>query len=81
MGLSSSGVTPKNQFLRNQITKAPIPAYYDPPKNLVLQFDANNNGLGATLLQDRKPLAYKSRSITDAETRYPTLEKELLTII
>jgi len=53
------------------ITKGPILAYYDPQKKLV----ANNEGLGAILLQDGKPLPYKGRSLTDAKTRYATIEK------
>ena len=68
MVLSSIGVTTKYlsdfEEIKLLITKAPILAYYDPQKKLVLQCNASNKGLGATLLKDGKPLAYKSRSLT-----------------
>ena len=37
--------------------------------------------LGAVLLQDHKPVAYASRSMTCAETRYAQIEKELLAVL
>ena len=50
-----------------------------------LSTDACKNGLGAVLLQLHnglwKPVAYASRSLSDAETRYAMIEKELLGIV
>ena len=67
--------------IRLFITKVSILAYYNPQKKIVLQCHASNKGLGATLLQDRKSLAHKSRSLIDAGTRYATIEKEMSAII
>ncbi|CAH2301764.1 Hypothetical predicted protein [Pelobates cultripes] len=47
--------------------------------------DASQNGIGAVLLQDYdstwQPVAYASRSMSVAETRYAQIEKELLSIL
>lgn len=43
--------------------------------------DASSSGLGAVPLQDNHPVAFSSRSLTDAEMRYSHIEKEMLSII
>ena len=43
--------------------------------------DSSQTGLGALLLQDNKPVAYASRALTDPETRYAQIEKELLAVV
>ena len=55
--------------------------YYDHTQPIVIQTDASTAGLGAVLIQQNKPVAYASRSLTDAETRYAPLELECLAIV
>ena len=55
--------------------------YYDRRKPVTVQADASQRGLGACLLQDDQPIAYVSKSLTDTETRYANIERELLAIV
>ena len=59
--------------------------YYDRMKPVKVQADASLRGLGACLIQEYQgedqPIAFASKSLTDAETRYANIERELLAII
>jgi hypothetical protein len=66
--------------MKKLITEAPVLAFYDVKKELVLQCDASETGLGASLLQEGRPIAYASRTLTDCETRYAQIEKEALSV-
>ena len=69
----------------NQIKKilasAPVLEYYDVNKPVILEADASSVGLGAVILQEGKPIAYGSRSLTTTQTHYAQIEKELLAIV
>ena len=59
--------------------------YYDRNLPVTVQADASLRGLGACLIQKHKgkdqPIAFASKSLTDAETRYANIEQELLAIV
>ena len=55
--------------------------YYDRTKPVTVQVDATQRGLGACLLQEGQPIAFASKSLTDTETRYINIERELLAIV
>ncbi len=59
-------------------------AMYDPKAPTKVSADASSHGLGAVLLQQSTQgwhlVAYASRSMTDAETRYAQIEKETLAL-
>ena len=61
--------------------EVPVRKYYNPEEELTLQCNASNKGLGAVLKQMGQPIAFASRALTDAETRYAQIEKELLAVI
>lgn len=72
------------QQLKKVLTEEPVLRFYDPARPMKISSDASKTGLGAVLLQkyeeDWQPVAYASRSMTGAETRYAQIEKELLSI-
>ena len=67
--------------IKEMVTAPPLLKYYEREKDLVIQCDASEGGLGAALLQDGRPLAYASRALTAAERNYAQIEKELLAIV
>ena len=67
--------------IKRMISNAPVLAYYDSKKELIVQCDASNKGLGACLLQEGKPLAYASRALTSAEQNYALIEKEMKAVV
>ena len=67
--------------VKDILTKSPVLAYFDPRKPIVLQVDASKFGLGATLLQDDRQVAYASKSLTASEVNYAQIEKEMYGIV
>ena len=67
--------------LKAVITSAPALAYFDNSKETVLNVDASSKGLGAVILQDGKPIAFGSKTLTTCERRYANIERELLAIV
>ena len=48
---------------------------------MIVQADASLRGLGVCLIQDRRPIAFASKSLTGVESCYANTERELLTVI
>ena len=67
--------------IKELVAQAPVLQYYNVEKPVTIQCDASGQGLGAVLLQEGKPVAYTSRSLTDAETRYAPIESEMLAVV
>ena len=63
------------------LADAPVLAFYNSNKELVLENDASEYGLGSVLLQDGNPVAYASRSLSSVERRYAQIEKEMLSVL
>ena len=51
-------------------------SYYDVYKYVTIQCDASNYGAGGVLLQEGKPIAFTSRTLTSTEQNYAVIEKE-----
>jgi len=67
--------------VKELLTSAPVLKYYDVTKPVQLTCDSSQYGLGSCLLQEGKPVGYASKSLTDAQTRWSQMEKELLAIV
>lgn len=67
------------------LTNDPILQHPDFKKPFVLTTDASNFAIGGVLSQgpigSDKPICYASRTLTDTEINYSTIEKELLAIV
>ena len=73
--------------IKNLLTSATVMAYFDQEKETELMTDASPWGLSAILLQktpgqdNKRVVAYVSRSLSDVEKRYSQTEKEALAIV
>lgn len=68
----------------HSLSSQPLLAVFDPARETKISCDASRSGVGAALLQNYngswKPVAYGSRTLSEAETRYSQIEKETLAI-
>ena len=69
------------ELIKQNLSTQPVLAFYNVEKPVLISCDASQSGLGAVLLQDDHPVAYASRTLTDAETRYVQIKKGLLAIV
>lgn len=67
--------------IKNDILTANILVPFDATKEIVIQCDASQDGLGCCLMQDGKPISFASRSLTPTEQNYSQIEKEMLSIV
>uniref|UniRef100_A0A8D0D0Z5 Reverse transcriptase/retrotransposon-derived protein RNase H-like domain-containing protein n=1 Tax=Sander lucioperca TaxID=283035 RepID=A0A8D0D0Z5_SANLU len=67
--------------LKDALTSPPVLQYFDVRQPVVLSADASQHGLGAVCLQHNKPVAFASRALSDTESRYAQIEKELLALV
>uniref|UniRef100_A0A3P9J0P0 Gypsy retrotransposon integrase-like protein 1 n=1 Tax=Oryzias latipes TaxID=8090 RepID=A0A3P9J0P0_ORYLA len=72
------------QALKEKLTSAPVLGYPDYSLPFVLQTDASGEGLGAVLVQvqagTERVIAFASRGLSPAETRYPAHKLEFLAL-
>ena len=69
------------QKVKDLICQEVTLSYFDPSKEVTLQVDASLKGLGATLLQEGKPVAFCSKALNDCEQRYANIEREMLAVV
>ncbi|MEE4247439.1 MAG: RNase H-like domain-containing protein [Kangiellaceae bacterium] len=69
------------EILKESITELSLLQYYDPRKPTVLEVDASSKGLGACIVQEGKPVAFASKSLSSAEKNYSNIERETLALV
>ena len=61
--------------------KATTLAYFDPNKDSTLHVASSLKRLRAVLMQEGRPISFASKSLTDMESRYANIERELLAVV
>ena len=72
------------QRLKKLLVSSVVLGHYDPKKETRIETDASAFGVGCVMFQrhdnEWRPVAYASRSITETESRWGVIEKEMLAI-
>ena len=73
----------QNSFdrVKTALSQAPTLAFFDPEKELILQVDSSQDGLGAVLMQEGRPIEYASRNLRPNERNWAQIEKEALAVV
>ena len=67
--------------LKGAITTDASMAYYDVTKPITLEVDTSQKGLGAALIQEKKPIAFASKTLTKTQSNYGNIEREMLSLV
>ena len=67
--------------IKRLICKEITLSYFDPRAETHVQVDASSHGLGAVLIQNGRPIAFASKSLSDCGRRYANIEREMLAVV
>ena len=67
--------------LKHAVSTSACLQYYDPSAPVQLEVDASMKGLGIALIQKGRPVAFGSMTLTECQSRYSNIEREMLAIV
>ncbi|CAG2209929.1 unnamed protein product [Mytilus edulis] len=68
------------EVLKQLVSSAPVLRFYNVNEPVTISVDASSKGLGVVLLQNKQLVAYGSRALTETQSRYAQIEREMLAI-
>ncbi|GFN96526.1 retrovirus-related pol polyprotein from transposon 297-like protein [Plakobranchus ocellatus] len=69
------------QKIKNLVHKRMTLNYFNTEKATAIEVDSSLVGMGAALIQEGRPIAFASKSMTETESRYANIERELLAVV
>lgn len=55
--------------------------FFDPKLKNIVWVDASTKGIGSELLQNNKPIAFASKSLSNTVQHYVNIEREMLAVV
>ncbi|CAB3990866.1 Hypothetical predicted protein [Paramuricea clavata] len=67
--------------IKKAITSPKSLQYFNSSEPVTIQVDASQRGIGAVLLQDKGPVEFARKLLTETETRYSNIEREMFAVL